>query len=170
MTTQIRAMKKGCSAVSIVGFKCEFVRRQVNPDLLQNARERVFSVNRQEPGSWNFCVKTKKGFLWSRHTTLWVPTESAFYLSTRPSWRETLRLQQIFPAPAVIAHRLDCSSRDILVHTSNRSQTDTRNFRMSTSPLPPLPIRNVHLLGPKWSNTIRERFACRCSAICNRRA
>lgn len=52
MTTQIRAVtgpvKKCCSAVSIVGFKCEFFRRQDNPELLQNVRERMSSVNRQE--------------------------------------------------------------------------------------------------------------------------
>jgi len=50
----------------------------------------------------------------------------------------------IFPAPPVVAPQRICSLRDILVQTSCRSQTEVpRNFRMSTSPLPHLPVHNI---------------------------
>ena len=74
----------------------------------------------------------------------------------------------IFPAPPEVAHRRDRSLRDILVHTSDRSQTEVpgtfacqhprcRTCLYTTS--------NVHVCGPKSSTTIRESFTCKSENV-----
>ena len=74
----------------------------------------------------------------------------------------------IFPAPPVIAHRCNLSLRDVLVHTSDRSQTEIpgtfacRHTRCHTCLYT---SSNVHVCGPKSSTTIHERFTCKSDNI-----
>ena len=70
----------------------------------------------------------------------------------------------IFPTP----HRRDRSLRDILVHTSDRSQTEVpgtfacRHPRCRTCLYT---TSNVHVCGPKSSAIIRDRFTCKSENV-----
>ena len=62
----------------------------------------------------------------------------------------------IFPAPPVIAHRRDLSLRDVLVHASDRSQTEIPGTFACRHPRCRTCLyasSNVHVCGPKSSTT-----------------
>ena len=74
----------------------------------------------------------------------------------------------IFPAPPVAAHHRDLSLRDVLVHTSDRSQTEEPGTfeRWHPSCRTCLhTLSKVHVCGPKSSTTIRERFTCKSENV-----
>ena len=78
------------------------------------------------------------------------------------------RIILIFPAPPVIAHRRDLSLRDVLVHTSDRSQTEIPGTFACRHPRCRTCLytsSNVHVCGPKSSTTIHERFTCKSDNI-----
>ena len=148
--------------------KCPpFSRAMAIPHLLQTAWDRASSVTRQEalvrrvhenkgriPPVLTYHPLTSrvKHILLNNFNIL--PTEPATAM--------------IFPAPPVIAHRRDLSLWDVLVHTSDRSQTEIpRTFAcrhprcrtcLYTSP-------NIYVCGPKSSTPIRERFTSKSENI-----
>ena len=74
----------------------------------------------------------------------------------------------IFPAPPVVAHRRDLSLRDVLVHTSDRSQTEEPGTYACRHPRCRTCLHtssNVHVCGPKSATTIREHFTCKSENV-----
>ena len=92
-------------------------------DLLQNALERVSSITRQE--ALEKHVRENEGRI--PLVLIYHPLTSQVkhillnnfnILTTDPA------TATIFPAPPVVAHRRDLSLRDVLIHTSDRNQTE----------------------------------------------
>ena len=105
-------------------------------DLLQNARERVSSVTRQE--ALEKRVRENEGRIYLVLTYHPLTSRVKHILLNNFNILTTDPVTAtIFLAPPVVAHRRDLSLRDVLVHTSDRSQTEepgTFDIRLSTSP------------------------------------
>ena len=92
-------------------------------DLLQNARERVPSVTRQEALEKRVRENEERIPLVLTYHPLSSRVKHILLNNFKILTRDPVTAT-IFPAPPVVAHRRDRSLRDILVHTSDRSQTE----------------------------------------------
>ena len=141
-----------------------FKSRGYPSDLLQNAQERVSSITRQE--ALKKHVRENEGRI--PLVLIYHPLTSRVkhillnnfnILTTDPA------TATIFPAPPVVAHRHDLSLWDVLIHTSDRNQTEEpgtvfawRHPRCCTCLYT---SSNIHVCRPKSSTTIRECFTCK---------
>ena len=75
----------------------------------------------------------------------------------------------VFPQPPLVAYRRDSNLRDILVHTSDKSQS---SFQAGTSPCLNARCRTCHYIssdtsvrGPQYSFVIKKAFSCQTSGL-----
>ena len=144
-----------------------FESRGYPSDLLQNARERVFSVTRQEALEKRVRENEERIPLVLTYHPLSSRVKHILLNNFKILTRDPVTAT-IFPAPPVVAHRRDRSLRDILVHTSDRSQTEvpgTFSCRHPRCRTCLYTTSNVHVCGPKSSTTIRERFTCKSENV-----
>ena len=170
--SQFLRLRRLCSEDDDFLQKCQemstfFESRGYPSDLLQITRERVSSVTRQEAlvkrvrendGRIPLVLTYHPLTSCVKHILL----NNFNILTTNPS------TATIFPAPPVIAHRRNLSLRDVLVHTSDRSQTEIPGTFACRHPRCRTCLytsSNVHVCGPKSSTTIHERFTCKSDNI-----
>ena len=140
-----------------------FESRSYPSDFLQNARERVSSGTRQEALEKRVRGKEERIPLVLTYHPLSSRVKQILLNNFKILTRDPVTAT-IFPAPPVVAHRRDRSLRDILVHTSDRSQTEVAGTFACRHPRCRTCLyttSNVHVCGPKSSTTIRERFTCK---------
>ena len=170
--SQFLRLRRLCSKDDDFLQKCQemstfFESRGYPSDLLQNARERVSSVTRQEALEKRVRENEERIPLVLTYHPLSSRVKHILLNNFKILTRDPVTAT-IFPAPPVVAHRRDRSLRDILVHTSDRSQTEVpgtfacRHPRCRTCLYT---TSNVHVCGPKSSTTIRERFTCKSENV-----
>ena len=144
-----------------------FESRGYPSDSLQNARERVSSVTRQE--ALEKRVRENEGRIPLVLTDHPLTSRVKHILLNNFNILTTDPVTAtIFPAPPVVAHRRDLSLRDVLVHTSDRSQTEEPGTFACRHPRCHTCLyasSNVHVCGPKSATTIREHFTCKSENV-----
>ena len=170
--SQFLRLRRLCSEEDDFLQRCQemstfFESRGYPSDLLQNARERVSSVTRQE--ALEKRVRENEGripLVLTYHPLTsrvkHILLNNFNILTTDPV------TATIFPAPPVVAHRRDLSLRDVLVHTSDRSQTEEPGTYACRHPRCRTCLHtssNVHVCGPKSATTIREHFTCKSENV-----